>query len=184
MAQALETWGEGNTWDEIQYLLATARGRVLDIACGTGKTMQVLGNRFPGLELHGCDISDFLISKAVERGLAADRFKVCDATQTGYPDRLFDYSYSIGSLEHFTEQGISDCAAEAARLTRHFSAHMVPVARSGQNEGWIKTQQSYFNNSAEWWLEKFRAHFPVVSVLESRWSDQISTGRWFVCSHS
>jgi ubiquinone/menaquinone biosynthesis C-methylase UbiE len=157
---------------------------VLDIACGTGKTMQTLGERFPALELHGCDISDFLIGKAIERGLPADRFRVCDATQTGYPDRSFDYSYSIGSLEHFTEQGISDFLKEAARLTRQFSAHMVPVTRSGQDEGWITPHQSYFNNSVGWWLKKCHEHFGVVYALDSRWSDSISTGKWFICGHS
>ncbi|WP_202797435.1 class I SAM-dependent methyltransferase [Chthoniobacter flavus] len=184
MAEALETWGEGNAWDEIQFLLATTRGRVLDIACGTGKTMQTLGQRFPALELHGCDISDFLISKAIQRGLPTDRLRVCDATQTGYPDGMFDYSYSIGSLEHFTEQGISDFLKEAARLTRQFSAHMVPVTRSGRDEGWITPHQSYYNNSVEWWLKKCREHFGVVYDIDSRWSDQISTGKWFICGHS
>ena len=49
MAQLLETWGEGNVWNEIQILLYDRRGRVLDIACGTGKTISVLA-RFSGLE--------------------------------------------------------------------------------------------------------------------------------------
>src|SRR6267142_156814 len=53
-AQLLETWGEGTAWNEIQFLLANAKGRTLDIACGTGKVSQLL-QRFPALELHGCD---------------------------------------------------------------------------------------------------------------------------------
>ena len=183
MAAILETWGEGNTWDEIQEMLAPKTGRVLDIACGTGKTMEIL-RRFPALEIHGCDISDFLLQKAVERGLARERLTACDATKLPYPDADFACSYSIGSLEHFSEQGIRDCAAEAARVTRDFSAHMVPVARSGRDEGWMKTIQSFHNNSVEWWLEKFRASFPVVEVIDSRWNDKISVGKWFICRKS
>ncbi|MEQ1861192.1 MAG: methyltransferase domain-containing protein [Chthoniobacteraceae bacterium] len=183
MAAALETWGEGNTWDEIQYLLVGAKGRVLDIACGTGKTMELLA-KFAPIELHGCDISDFLLKKAVERGIAQDRLVECDATKMPYPDGAFDYSYSIGSLEHFTEEGISACAGEAARLTRVFSAHMVPVSRSGRDEGWMKTIQSFHNMSVAWWEAKFRAAFPVVHVLDSRWNDAISVGKWFVCCKS
>ena len=91
---------------------------------------------------------------------------------------------SIGSLEHFSEQGIRACAAEAARVTRDFSAHMVPVARSGRDEGWMKTIQSFHNNRVEWWLEKFRASFPVVEVIDSRWNDKISVGKWFICRKS
>ena len=181
MAAALETWGEGNAWDEIQYLLVGARGRVLDIACGTGKTMAVLA-RFPALELHGCDLSDFLLQKGIDRGIARERLTQCDATKMPYPDGAFEHSYSIGSLEHFTEEGIRACVAEAARLTRGLSAHMVPVARSGRDDGWIKTVQSYHNVSVEWWLAKFRASFPTVHVLDSHWKDSISVGKWFVCS--
>ena len=183
MAAILETWGEGNTWDEIQDLLAKQSGRVLDIACGTGKTMDIL-KRFPALEIHGCDISDFLLKKATERGIAPERLTACDATKLPYPDASFECSYSIGSLEHFTEQGIRDCAAEAARVTRNFSAHMVPVARSGRDEGWMKTIQSFHNNSVEWWLERFHASFPVIEVIDSRWNDKISLGQWFVCRKS
>lgn len=179
MAALLETWGEGNTWDEIQYLLATTSGAVLDIACGTGKTMELLA-RFPALEIHGCDISDFLLKKAADRGISPTLLTACDATKLPYAADQFACSYSIGSLEHFTEQGIRDCAAEAARVSRHFSAHMVPVARSGRDEGWMKTLQSFHNNSVGWWLERFRSSFPVVHVLDSRWSDAISVGKWLV----
>src|SRR5947209_18299570 len=58
MAQMWETWGEGNAWNEIQLLVANCRGKVLDIACGTGKVISLLA-KFPGLEVHGFDISDF-----------------------------------------------------------------------------------------------------------------------------
>ena len=183
MAAILETWGEGNVWDEIQEMLATKTGRVLDIACGTGKTMELL-TRFAAIEIHGCDISDFLLKKATERGIASARLIACDATRLPYPDASFECSYSIGSLEHFTEQGIRDCAAEAARVTRDFSAHMVPVARSGRDEGWMKTVQSFHNNSVEWWLERFRASFPIIEVIDSRWNDKISLGKWFICRKS
>jgi hypothetical protein len=59
---------------------------------------------------------------------------------------------------------------------------MVPVSRSGTDEGWMKTYQSFYNNSVEWWVAKYRASFPVVTVLDSAWSDGHSLGRWFVCA--
>ena len=45
-------------------------------------------------------------SKAVERGIPIEKLKVCDATELPYEDDYFNYSYSIGSLEHFTEDQI------------------------------------------------------------------------------
>jgi len=183
MASALETWGDGNVWHEIRYLLANCRGRVLDIACGTGKTM-VLNSQNPNLELYGCDISDLLIQKAVDRGIEAAKVKVADATNMDYPDDSFDYSYSIGSLEHFTEEGIGKFIGECHRVTRLGSFHMIPVSRSNTNEGWMKTEQSFFNNSPGWWLAKFKQRYETVMELDSLWNDPQSNGRWFLCFKS
>ena len=177
--EELETWGEDNAWREIQFLFLNCRGKVLDIACGTGKVMEIL-KKFPELEVHGCDISDFLINKATERGLDPALLKVCDATTTGYQDKSFDYSYSIGSLEHFTEDGISAFLLEAKRITKRGSFHQIPVSR-GDDEGWISPFQSYFNNTVDWWLPKFRSVFSEVIVLPSNWSDNRSIGMWFLC---
>lgn len=178
--QVLETWGEGNVWNEIQFFMVNCKGKILDVACGTGKTIQLL-SRFPDIEIHGCDISDFLIQKAIDRGIQPDRLKVCDATKMSYQDNSFDYAYSIGSLEHFTEDGIIQVVAECYRITRANSLHMIPVSRSGRDEGWIKTLQSFHNNSVDWWLNKFYSPYEVVHVIDSKWQDDISIGKWFIC---
>jgi ubiquinone/menaquinone biosynthesis C-methylase UbiE len=181
MEDMLETWGEGNVWSEIQLAMAGRTGRVLDIACGTGKTMEVLAGE-AGLELWGCDISDRLISRAVRRGISAERLHVGDATRLPFDDAFFDYSYSIGSIEHFTEGGIASMLAECRRVTRKVAFHTHPVSKSGKDEGWITTVQSYFNNSPEWWVEKYGKAFSNVRVLNSLWCDERSEGKWFVCS--
>jgi ubiquinone/menaquinone biosynthesis C-methylase UbiE len=182
-AEILEHWGEGNAWNEIQLLLANCSGRVLDVACGTGRTMSILA-RFPAIEVSGCDISDMLIGKARERGIDPQRLVITDATRMDFPEDAFDYAYSIGSLEHFTESGIAKVIAECWRVTTRSSFHMVPIARDDRDHGWIKTSQSYFNNSVEWWLSKFRARYDVVHVLDSSWNDSLSVGKWFVCVKS
>lgn len=181
MAMMLETWGESNVWKELPLLMVNCPGKVLDIACGTGKTMGILAS-LP-LDVHGCDISDMLIAKAVERGIAEDHLTICDATDMPYADNSFDYAYSIGSLEHFTESGIVRLLAECRRTVRHKVFHMVPVSRSGLDEGWLKTQQSFHNNSVAWWMDKFSSAYTEVRVLDSTWEDQISVGKWFVCSN-
>src|SRR5438445_8987390 len=52
MAAIIDTWGEGNVWSEIQYLMEGRSGRILDIACGTGKAMELLSKN-QKLELFG-----------------------------------------------------------------------------------------------------------------------------------
>lgn len=179
--QTLESWGEDNAWLEIQFLMVNCRGKVLDVACGTGKVMETL-RIFDNLELFGCDISNFLIQIAIARGISANHLMVCDATKTGYPDSYFDYAFSIGSLEHFTEKGILATVSECYRIVKNATFHHLPIARSGINEGWINVQQSYFNNSVGWWLDKFKSSYKTVHVLNSAWQDNISVGRWFICS--
>jgi len=181
MAEMLEHWGEGNAWNEIQLLMVNRKGKVLDIACGTGKTVSLL-SRYPELEVYGCDISDMLIAKAVERGIPQERLAITDATHMTYPDGAFDWGYSIGSLEHFTEDGIMQFLGECLRVVKKTTFHMVPVARTGHNQGWIKTFQSYHNNSVTWWEDKCRQVYPLVQVLDSSWSDDISLGKWLVCT--
>jgi len=179
-ADILETWGESHVWNEIQMFLANCNGIVLDIACGTGITMQKL-EKNKRIEVWGFDISDLLINRAINKGIDHDRLKVMDATKTSYPDLFFDYSYSIGSLEHFSESGICDFIKETKRYTKKASFHQIPVSKSKKDEGWITTTQSYFNNSENWWLIKFKESYSEVLVINSGWSDTQSDGKWFVC---
>ena len=183
MAEILETWGEGNVWNEIQYLVVALNGRVLDIACGTGKTMEIL-SKFSMLEIHGCDISDLLIKKANSRGIEKARLKVGDATNMDYERNSFDYAYSIGSLEHFTEDGIVSLLKECKRVTKNASFHNIPVSRSNKDEGWIKRTQSYYNNSIDWWMDKFNQVYKKVYIIDSAWNDSRSVGKWFICINS
>ncbi len=182
MAEVLETWGEKSVWKEFQLLLVGCHGKVLDIACGTGKTMEIIA-KFP-LDVHGCDISDLLIGRAIQRGIKKNHLTVCDATKMPYENDSFDYAYSIGSLEHFTEEGIAQFLAECNRVVCKTSFHMIPVSRNGKNNGWVTTQQSYYNNSVSWWLDKYQSVYKQVYVLDSTWEDEISLGKWFVCVRS
>lgn len=182
MAQLLEKWGEDHVWNEIQMFLWNTEGKVLDVACGTGVTMKML-ERYHKLDIYGCDISDLLIRKAVEKNIPKEKLIICDATKmAAYADNFFDYSYSIGSLEHFTEQGIKDFILENFRITNGSAFHMLPVSKSDTDEGWISPYQSYFNNSMKWWLEKFRRTYPDVNTVKSSWQDSRSWGFWFVCT--
>lgn len=182
MAELLETWGEDHAWNEIQMLLVEAKGKVLDIACGTGITINIAAKN-KNLQVYGCDISDFLIEKAINRGINKEMLKVCDATNMDcYKDNSFDYSYSIGSLEHFTDIGILKFVEEVYRITENLSYHMVPISRNGIDNGWITPYQSYYNNSENWWMEKFKSKYKNVQSINSGWKDEVSIGKWFVCS--
>lgn len=181
-AEMLETWGEKNAWHELDYLMAFRSGKVLDIACGTGKNMLDL-SKFANLNLYGCDISDFLINKGIARGISADRLVVCNATKLPFEDNEFEYSYSIGSLEHFDMASLDLAISESKRVTQLASFHQVPTSRNQRDNGWIERTQSYWNNSVEFWVSRFKKHYKQVDCLPSLWDDTESIGYWFICSN-
>ena len=175
----LNDWGKKNVWPEIKCFTQFLKGDVVDMCCGTGSTINYL-NKNKNLNLFGFDISDYLIDGSKKFDINHQNLRVADATNTGYMKNQFDYSYSIGSLEHFTEEGIRKFLNETSRITKKISMHQIPVAKNNEFEGWLVLDQSYFNMSEDWWLEKFRKNYARVEVCDSLWEDPISFGKWFI----
>ena len=108
------------------------------------------------------------------------KLKVCDAINLPYESNSFDYCYSIGSLEHFTESGILSFLESSSRVTKIKGYHMIPVSRSEEDHGWINNYQSYFNNSVEWWSAICKKASLKYKFIDSTWEDEISIGKWLV----
>jgi len=180
-ADILEIWGSGSVWNEILMLLNKKEGNILDVACGTGANIIELQKINPKAVFYGCDISQNLISLAEKKGINKNFLQCIDATKMNYQEKFFSYSYSIGSLEHFTENGIEEVIKRLKLNTSIASFHFMPVSKNNKNEGWIKTFQTFHNNSVEWWLNKFNREFKKSEVLDSSWNDFISVGKWFLC---
>lgn len=181
MAEVLDTWGERNAWIEIQHFFHHKDNpKILDIACGTGKVMKILEKNLKLKNIHGCDISDFLIEKAKLKGIEDNKLRVCDATNLPYKEDEFDYSYSIGSLEHFTKEGILKFLQSSCKISKNESYHMIPVSKNNLDNGWIVNYQSYFNNSADWWSALCQQVSKNYYFLDSSWEDEISKGKWIV----
>ena len=175
----LDNWGVKNVWPEIKCFTQFLKGDIVDMCCGTGSTINYLFSN-KNLNLYGFDISDYLIEGAKKFDINHKNLKVADATNTRYNDNQFDYSYSIGSLEHFTEDGIEKFINETSRITKKISLHQIPIARNKDFEGWLVLDQSYFNMSETWWEEKFKKKYSKVEIVNSLWSDPISLGKWFI----
>ena len=180
-ADILESWGEKNVWNEILMLINKKEGNILDVACGTGVNMLQLKKNNPKANFYGCDISQILLSRAENKGIKKKFLECINATKMDYKNNFFTYSYSIGSLEHFTESGIDEVIKKLKLNTSVGSFHFMPVSRNIKNEGWIKTYQTFHNNSVEWWVKKFKKQFKYVETIDSSWNDFISVGKWFLC---
>ena len=183
-AAGLETWGAESTWPEIKMLLQNRTGKVLDLACGTGRAWDEIKD-FPDLDYYGCDISPLLIEMAAKRCIPKGRLATLDAANLSYASREFDFLFSIGSLEHFTVEGLRSTIKECKRVCKGTQFHMVPVSLSGFNEGWISPLQGYWCNNEAWWKALFAAEFGKnVWTMGSSWRDGRSRGIWIICGAS
>ena len=80
--------------------------RLLEVGCGVGAVLGVLGEAFPGVELAGVDIEERQIEVArahlAELGLDAD-LRVADAAHLPYANESFDHVWMMWFLEHVAD---------------------------------------------------------------------------------
>ena len=80
--------------------------RLLEIGCGVGAVLGILGQAFPGIELSGVDIEERQIqaARAYLAGLGLDAdVRVADALALPFADGSFDHVWMMWFLEHVPE---------------------------------------------------------------------------------
>ncbi len=127
---------------------------VLEVGCGTGRNLAMIGNLYPGARLFGLDISAEMLAtartKLRRQGRTDAVLRVADATnftaasfdQDGF-DRIV-ISYALSMVPEW-EKAID---AAIAALTPGGSLH---VADFGQQEGW----PAGFRRLLQTWLGRF-----------------------------
>jgi ubiquinone/menaquinone biosynthesis C-methylase UbiE len=77
--------------------------RLLEVGCGVGAVLGILGRAFPGIELAGVDIEERQIetARAYLAGLGLDAdVRVADALALPFADGSFDHVWMMWFLEH------------------------------------------------------------------------------------
>lgn len=90
-------------------------GRILDIGCANGKDFVLLLKNRKDLELYGIDLLDHKIKQ--------DNFVFVhsDAEKIDYPDKYFDFTVSIGVLEHVQPvEKLSRMINEIVRVSKSY----------------------------------------------------------------
>jgi ubiquinone/menaquinone biosynthesis C-methylase UbiE len=96
-------------WRDELILAGTALApgtRLLEVGCGVGAVLGILGEAFADVELTGVDIEERQIEVAhahlAALGLDAD-LRVADAARLPFPDASFDHAWMMWFLEHVSD---------------------------------------------------------------------------------
>jgi ubiquinone/menaquinone biosynthesis C-methylase UbiE len=93
--------------------------RLLDVGCGVGAVLGILGAEFPGVRLTGVDVETKQVAAAREHlgrhGLPAD-LRVADGRRLPFPDDSFDHVWMMWFLEHLTPEDAVAALGEARRV--------------------------------------------------------------------
>lgn len=103
LVQQAQYWRDQLIVKDLNY---QAGENLLEIGCGAGAVLNILGQTFPGLKLAGIDLSDKQIEYAINHlsnfNLNNGDLKVGDATVLPWQDNQFDHIYAIWFLEHLS----------------------------------------------------------------------------------
>lgn len=101
LIQQAEYWREKLILKDINY---QAGESLLEIGCGVGAVLSILGQTFPGLRIAGIDLSakqlDYAQNQLNKLNLGNVDLRVGDATTLPWQDDYFDHIYAIWFLEH------------------------------------------------------------------------------------
>ncbi len=96
------------------------RLRVLDVACGTGRTLRQLATAHPGLAYHGVDLSPYYVQAArrLLAGVAEASLAVENAEHLPYADGAFDVVTSVYLFHELPRNARRRVVAEMRRVLR------------------------------------------------------------------
>jgi ubiquinone/menaquinone biosynthesis C-methylase UbiE len=103
LIQQAEYWQEALILKDLDYQVGE---HLLEIGCGAGAVLGILGQTFPGLKLAGIDLEqkqiDYAQSHLADLDVKTADLRVGDATKLPWQDNYFDHVYAIWFLEHLS----------------------------------------------------------------------------------
>ncbi len=102
------------------------RPRILEIGCGSALTFQYIRKKLPDCSLLGLDFSPAALRIARSRN-PGTKFICGDARRLPLKDGTYDFTYSLGLIEHFSRKDALRIISEHARVTRKGGYVMIVV---------------------------------------------------------
>ncbi len=149
-------------WEKVARAMADHYGlkageKILDVGCGKGFLLYDFTKVVPGIEVFGIDVSEYAISHAKEE--IKHRLRVGNAVSLPYPDKHFDYVYSLNTLHNLHNYELDPALREIERVSKK---HKYVCVESYRNElekanllYWQVTCEAFCSPKAwEWWFRQ------------------------------
>jgi SAM-dependent methyltransferase len=139
--------------------LEAINGRALDLGCGVGFVVELLGSPALGLEAWGADISSVAVERARERlttrtRMPAERIVQLAGQSLPFPDAHFSLVTCFDMLEHLDEADIAASLTEIGRVIRPGGRLFASVScrPSGYND--LNGENLHRTvRGIDWWVE-------------------------------
>ena len=147
-------------WEKVAQKMAEHYGlkagdKILDIGCGKGFQLYDFTKVVPGIEVYGIDISEYAIERGKEE--IRDRLQVGNATSLPYPDKHFDYVYSLNTLHNLHNYDLEAALREMERVGKKNKYLCVEAYRTETEKAnllyWQVTCEQFCTPEEwEWWF--------------------------------
>lgn len=149
-------------WEKVARAMVEHYGikpgdRILDVGCGKGFLLYDFTKVVPGLELHGLDISEYAIANAKDE--IKDRLQVGNATSLPFPDKHFDFVFSITTLHNLHCYDLDKALREIERVGKKDKYVCVESYRTEEEKAnllyWQVTCEAFCTPEEwEWWFKQ------------------------------
>lgn len=130
-------------WPELNYFskLVQKGDRILDLGCAHGRLIKLFEQTT--IDYHGLDLSRKLIESARQKN-PEFAFKVGDARQLPYQNKLFDSVWLIALLHHLPDSAVLKVLKEAARVVKPGGRIVITVWHPDKINFWRKLGRRSF----------------------------------------
>ncbi|MDO8788025.1 MAG: class I SAM-dependent methyltransferase [Sulfuritalea sp.] len=131
--------------------------KILDIGCGKGFQLYELTQLLPGVEVYGIDVSAYAIENAKEEIKA--RLQVGSATALPWPDKTFDFVFSLNALHNLHNYDLDKALREMERVGKNNKYLCVESYRTEEEKAnllyWQVTCEAFCTPEEwEWWFKQ------------------------------
>lgn len=143
-------------WEKVARAMVEHYGiksgdKILDVGCGKGFQLYDLTLVVPGIEVTGIDISRYAVENSKEE--IRDRLQVGNATALPFPDKHFDFVFSITTLHNLHCYDLDKALREIERVGKRNKYICVESYRNETEKAnllyWQVTCEA-FNTPEEW----------------------------------